>query len=349
MIAPTARGLGALVVFVALAAVALGCGWTSLTPLLVALGVLLLTAPIVTWSRARRAAGHVEVAASPQPAAVPVGGTAELVLRPVGAADHDTGRGGLAVDRPDGRWRRARSLPPPGWAGPRRRTVLAPAGRAVAALGDRFTAPTDRRGILVLAPLRVWVHDPLALFGAPVATTGPAVVVVHPVPHPPPEPVAHRAMEGGGELTGLRPYIPGDRLHRIHWPALALYDQLLVRHFDAEAGRRLVVDDRAGVHRPAGFEDVLSAVLALVDRAAADGTPVEVTTLSGRRLPTDPAAVLLALAGLAPVRQSVGIQAPGIPAAGTEVLGDGVLVTSATGADRLPSGLCPPTRLLVAG
>ena len=91
--------------------------------------------------------------------------------------------------------------------------------------------------------------------------------------------------DGTGELSGLRPYRPGDRLHRLHWPSLALYDRLLVRCFDPEpAGPavRLVIDDRAGVHRPADFEATLAAALALVDRSVEAGTPATLATLSGR-------------------------------------------------------------------
>ena len=98
--------------------------------------------------------------------------------------------------------------------------------------------PTSRRGMFILAPRRAWVHDPLGLFAVAVAATSSVVVVVHPVrasgvtlpfsagtrtgaaPSSVPD-VCPTDSGVGGELADLRPYVPGDRLHLLHWPAFA--------------------------------------------------------------------------------------------------------------------------------
>jgi uncharacterized protein (DUF58 family) len=97
---------------------------------------------------------------------------------------------------------------------------------------------------------------------------------------------------GLGELEGIRPYVPGDRLSLLYWPSKARYGAWFVRQFGGEEATAvaLVLDDRAGVHRRADFERLVSAVLWVVDGALADGTPVLLCTLSGGTValaPTD--------------------------------------------------------------
>ena len=160
-----------------------------------------------------------------------------------------------------------------------------------------------------LAPRRVWAHDPLGLFGVAVAASPAVVVVVHPrrasgvalpfsAPTRGPTPARPSAAAPvlptdtgvGGELADLRPYVPGDRLHLLHWPAFARYGTLLVRRFDPEVGGvvRIVVDDRAGVHRRGAFEEALSTTLAIVEDAADLGIALELATLSGWRATVAP-------------------------------------------------------------
>jgi len=356
-VAATTRGFGLLAAFVAVA-VAAGVGdWFGLVPILVAIGTTILVAPVVAMHRARRA-GTVRVSLEPDRPVAPVGADVAVAVRVAGAAPGVP----VGIHR---RWRRARRpvahFPAAG------RVLLAPGIGSVVPLPPsgpaRWPVPTDRRGIVVLPPSRVWVHDPLGLFGAVVGQAGPATVVVHPVPGPapalPPPPPAWshppapqvsavtapaRTADGTGDLAGLRTYVPGDRLHRLHWPSLALYDALLVRHFDPETPAtaiRLVVDDRTGVHRPAAFDAVLSAALALADEAADGHVPAELATLSGLIVTVGPGdggrmAARSFLAPLFPVHP-----APGRPPT------DGVILTTPTGATRLPPALA--TRAVVIG
>jgi uncharacterized protein (DUF58 family) len=231
-----------------------------------------------------------------------------------------------------------------------------------------FVVPTMRRGMFAVDPLRLWAHDSWGLFGAVVAVVPSAVVVVHPrrasgvqVPLSADAGItaAHMAAatarptdtEVGGEFADLRPYVPGDRLHLLHWPAFARYGTLLVRRFDPEAGGavRIVVDDRVGVHRRDAFEETLSATLAIVIDAADLGIAIELATLSGWHATVAPtpdgvAGVLPLLATLQPRRQLPGAQ---FPDWFDSESGSPTIVTTDTGERRLPSSLDRSAKVVV--
>ena len=270
-----------------------------------------------------------------------------------------TGAGGtVAPDRSTARrWRRLLApstvdLVPVG--------PLGPGGSSSAG----FAVPTGRRHVLVLGPRRVWVHDALGLAGVAVAETPGVPVVVHPRPASgialpfgagPGRSVAAEAgsasnptdNEVGGELADLRPYVPGDRLHLLHWPAFARYGALLVRRFEPEAGAvvRIVVDDRAGVHRRAAFEQSLSAALAIVELAGERGVTIELATLSGwsatiAPTPLGVTPILPMLSTMQPTRT----RAPGPVRARLDAeSAASTIVTTATGESSLPAAYrrCP--------
>jgi uncharacterized protein (DUF58 family) len=142
---------------------------------------------------------------------------------------------------------------------------------------------------------------------------------------------------GLGDLEGIRPYVSGDRLSLLHWPAKARYGTWFVRHFGIEGttAMPIVLDDRSGVHRRAEFERLVSTALWILDEAMEGHHEVLLLTLSGRRHllePTDRgrAEARLLLAEIQPVR--VGSAARLIP-----VPTDAVVLTTHTGADRLTS------------
>jgi hypothetical protein len=389
----TARGVGTLAAFVALVAVAITTDSRGPIPLLLALGTVLLAAPLVAWFRGWRVlldpAPHLLARAVP--AGLPVGDEASLELEvvvpggrhlpPLRADDPApawrAGAGSALGTAPAG-GRRARRLA--GWIGrslaPGPAALLAlpardPSAGAAARYATRVPLDTGRRGFLRVPALRLWVHDPLGLFGVPVAASSPVVAMIHPgpaavaaAPWPPASasgtagapsaPLPVGAPEGSGEFNDLRPYVPGDRLHLLDWPALARYGRLLVRRFDPEGdvAVTVVLDDRAGVHHPEGFEALLSSALGIALEAAAAGRTVEVRTLTGLSLPpthgaSTPGALLGFLTALAPRRadpHGAGGRAPGglVDPAGT------VVVTTETGARRLPAAWRRPGRLVVA-
>jgi uncharacterized protein (DUF58 family) len=231
-----------------------------------------------------------------------------------------------------------------------------------------FAVPTMHRGMFTLTPLRAWAHDAWGLFGFAVAIVPDVVVVVHPrqapdVPVPFTAaigvPAAHAVTvparpsdsEVGGEFADLRPYVPGDRLHLLHWPAYARYGTLLVRRFDPEVGGavRIVVDDRAGVHRRRSFEEALSTTLAIVAAAADLGVPVELATLSGWRATVAPTPE--GMAGVLPLLSTMQPRRAGVSGQIADWIDSGsglpTIVTTVTGEARLPSVLGQCTKVVV--
>ena len=216
--------------------------------------------------------------------------------------------------------------------------------------------PTRRRGVFTVGPLRLWVHDPFGLRAVTVAVAKPVTLVVHPPA------VAGSALETvrpgalgstqfgdgpagvhtddpGGEWNGLRPYVPGDRLHLLSWQAEARLGALLVHDFrpDSEVAVTIVFDDRAGVHRRPAFEKALGAVFGLVLDAEGLGHDYDVSTLSGRRArgsttPDGLVALWTFLAETQPVRSRDhgGTSAFEIPT-------DALVVTTPTAVPSLPS------------
>jgi uncharacterized protein (DUF58 family) len=168
----------------------------------------------------------------------------------------------------------------------------------------RIPVPTAMRGVVTLHPVGVWCEDPFRLFALRAAIGPSAHMIVCPVPDltqatqlPAQTVVAGRPSDArpgaspspsvaGDDLSSLRPYVPGDRLTRLHWPALARTGDLLVRDFTApEAGRlALLVDLRPAAHGATSFEAAIGRVAALGARALADGVAVELFTSAGERL-----------------------------------------------------------------
>ncbi len=343
---PTWRGVWVAVLALVLVAVVVATGDEALWLVLVVVALPWLVAPVVVLRRARRTEG-AEVHLIVAPPLVPVGGRSDLLVQLV----HPAGT----------------ELPPLGLERPSEQgTRLAPDATRLLRW-DRVGSdpheslavalPTRRRGVFTIGPLRLWVHDPFALFGLTVATARPVVLVVHPAAvfgRTPPAvrpgtsgsaqfsdgPAGVRTDDPGGEWSGLRPYEPGDRLHLLSWQAEARSGALLVHDFrpDSEEVLAIVFDDRAGVHRRDAFEKGLGVLYGLT-AAAGRGTDYDVSTLSGRRVrgsttPDGLAALLTFLAEIGPTRSSRGGVSPAPPpAAGA------LVITTPTAAGSLPPSL----------
>jgi hypothetical protein len=308
---PTGRGLAALVVLVALGVAEGVTGGSGLLPFVVLVGLPLVAGPVLVAVRSRRAAA-AQVRAMVSPPLAAVGGPSELIVQL--ANEGATTLPPVSLDAPADHWAvddHSRVAPSRATALTRRREqLLAPdPGRLIrwsplAGDGSSTAAlrlPTSRRGVFVIGPLRAWVHDPFGLFGTAVALAPAVTLVVHPPPSaaaPSVPAVPHRRTafgggtgdtdqdDPGGELSGLRPYVAGDRLHLLSWPVEARYGTLMVQQFRPEGQARigLVLDDRAGVHRRAAFEHALSMIHGLAAAAADRALDVEITTLSGRHV-----------------------------------------------------------------
>jgi len=254
------------------------------------------------------------------------------------------------------------------------RVVRLPDLRAGASVTLRVPAPTAARGLLTLSQVGLWCEDPLRLFSRRATTAPPAHVVVYPVPAAPSRHSQADAAAGrhgradrarraslpdrhagapstaatlsGDELSGLRPYVPGDRLTRLHWQTLARSGDLVVREFvDAETDAlALLVDLRPTSHSGDSIEHAVSRAAGLGVAALARGQAVELCTSTGDRVSITPGTaghgtLLRALAMLGPANPppSVAMRYGDRPGAGavwaTGRLDTGtvVLVTTAAG------------------
>lgn len=168
---------------------------------------------------------------------------------------------------------------------------LRPGADATAA----YRLPTERRGRFEIGPLEVTVSDPFGI-AARTRTVGPAT---HATVLPHLEPISARVSGGGrddqagpprselagqgDEFAGLRPYVRGDDLRRVHWRSSARSTDLLVRQDQPPAAGRLTVlaDVRARSAGPAAQEHVVSAAASVLAAASKRGDAIRLLTSSG--------------------------------------------------------------------
>jgi uncharacterized protein (DUF58 family) len=327
---PTVRGraLAGAVVVLAVTGAAVGVEEFVLLAL-AGVALLALGALSVRW-RARQARRALRLALSVPVPEASVGDVvrAQLVLSACGSAVPP-----LRVDDPAGCWsvshpglggrpEGAAALPPPA-SGAGSRPLALPGVRVGAHVTLALDVPTAERGVVTITGPAVRCEDPFGLFTLAVGEGPAGRLLVCPLPavggvgpagrsRAPGArpgafaPVASPVRQAGDELDSLRPYVPGDRLTRLHWQALARTGDLVVREFTAgDTGRLAVlVDVRPGVD-PALLEAAISAAAGLGVRALAAGTAVELCTSAGERLAVAPGtagqrALLRALAMVGP-------------------------------------------------
>lgn len=365
-IRPTLRGLVLLGLFAVLLMAAVVVDIPSLVPIVVGIGVPLVAGPVICHSRRTRIGGRLSVHLHAEPAMVAVSQSAEVVVTvavaegPLPPILCDAARWvRLRADPVHGRALTTLSIGAPetasGWLPPARSALVEMVPRTPRAASARLAVPTDRRGVLTLRPLRWWIHDPFSLYACAGAPTRCPVLVVYPAPMAValPEPSSTDVVPGGrstgrssrrplgdvGELAGLRPYRPGDRLRSIHWPSRSGPGPLLVRDFapEDEPVVRIVLDDRTGVHRRRAYDAALSLAHGLLAEAASAGWSAELSTLSGRRATVDPspegaAQLLPLLALLNPIPRLEGVELLALDAPFT-------VVTTTTAQTTLPERL----------
>jgi uncharacterized protein (DUF58 family) len=344
------------------------------------LGALLLSGLIQSAYRAGVARTNWRVGITLASTETEVGGPLEMAVTLAAA-----GRGGVTPVRfedPEQLWERVGRTTPPERARPRRpspsHAVRVPPVPSGATAELRFAVPTVRRGVFVLPELRLWCFDSIGLIAQRVAVGPRATVVVHPVPagvevrdevlrgdsgsedtpHLPAYSVPKR--DSFGDFSGIRDYVPGDRLRLLWWPALARNGDLMVRDFEDSGPHRVhVVADVRALIGDSGCESVLATVAGVGLAVLARGSVVELSTTAGERIaigpgPLGPGALLRAIAGVEsagevaprrrwPGRWSGRRRAIGSPG-GSErdfhlVAGTPVVVTTAAGARALPGSL----------
>lgn len=194
-----------------------------------------------------------------------------------------------------------------------------------------YRLPHLRRGQLRVGPLTTELCDPFGLARRRIPGVAEQVITVLPAIDPAPtlpagggrhEPLAglsrrSAAAAGVEDLVTLRPYVVGDDLRRVHWPATAHADELQVRRDEERWQGHLAVllDTRDQALGADDFERAVSAAAGIVDAVAASGDRVRLATTTG----SDSGMVDAARAGhqlledLALVHQSR--EAPALPVA----------------------------------
>ncbi|MFD4674058.1 DUF58 domain-containing protein [Lentzea sp. NPDC058450] len=177
-----------------------------------------------------------------------------------------------------------------------------------------YTIPTARRGVFDVGPLTLRRKGLAGL--AQARTVLGEVVQVRVVPRVLPVRglpsgarrgqvgADERVERGGTDLVGLREYVPGDDLRRLHWATSARTGTLMIRE-DADPARPhlavLLDDSEASYEDPQRFEEAVEVAASLVTSALEQGHPVRLLTSSGSadlEEQQDSAPILSALADL---------------------------------------------------
>lgn len=157
-----------------------------------------------------------------------------------------------------------------------------------------YRIPTARRGVLRIGPLQLRRKGLAGL--ADSRTVAGEVVSVRVVPRVLPVrglPTGvrrghvgadERVERGGTDLVGLREYVPGDDLRRLHWATSARTGTLMVRE-DADPARphlAVILDDRSSSYPdPDAFEDAVELAASLLTAAMTATHPVRLLATSG--------------------------------------------------------------------
>ena len=163
-----------------------------------------------------------------------------------------------------------------------------------------YRLPTTRRGVLELGPIRIDDVDALGLARRRHRVETSVRLIVHPPIEPVPpirvrvgdDPLLGKELKqslglSDEEFDGLRDYVPGDDLRKIHWPSSARANGLQVRQFrPPRQGRLLVVID---TRPPSGDPDALDATTSIAGSIAAAvlaaGDTTRIETTDGRMTP----------------------------------------------------------------
>lgn len=204
--------------------------------------------------------------------------------------------------------------------------------------------PTPHRGVVQFGPLELDASDPLQVWKRTSSRSLDTMLIVRPRVHPLPglfdgggvrvgagRPTA--ALRGGPDaevdLVGLRPYVPGDDVRRIHWRTSARRNEPHVVQVEPPVGPAsvvVVVDARSGFCDPERFELVVETAASICAAANAAGRLVRIVTTAGAdtRFSATPTGLSDALDALARIRQghtpALGSVLAGLDAPDTHVV-----------------------------
>ena len=158
-----------------------------------------------------------------------------------------------------------------------------------------YRLPTAKRGVIGIGPLIVDGADPLGFARRRLLTLGTTELVVYPSIErvaAPPRPTAAELATAihstaldhvGDEFHALRPYQVGDDLRRVHWPATARHDQLMIRQHDDTRETRTValLDTRHASTTAEIFERMVSAAASVLAASHERGDELALITTDG--------------------------------------------------------------------
>jgi uncharacterized protein (DUF58 family) len=325
IVTPTTRGVIALCVIPVSAVAGALLGAEELVLVAIGLVTVLASGLVQSAYRANRARNNWRIAVGLSTSDAEVG--SELPMTVTLAAAGQGGATPVWLEEPQRCWRRVHHRPPgPLEQRPDRRIPNPSTALRIAHLesGDtleiHFVAPTDRRGVFSLQGMRLWCFDTFGLVARRVAVGPSATITVYPVPlgvalgddllrgergtedSQPTTRLAHLRRESSGDFSGLRQYVPGDRLRLLYWPALARSGELLVRDFEDPGPLRVhVVADVRPVIGESGCESVFATLAGVGLQALAQDSVVELATTAGEQVavgpgPHGPLALLRAIA-----------------------------------------------------
>ncbi|WP_395105153.1 DUF58 domain-containing protein [Actinomadura sp. SCN-SB] len=157
--------------------------------------------------------------------------------------------------------------------------------------GYEFRA--GRRGVFDIGPLEAGRVDALGLASSVRRHGETTRVLVHPPVHPmravpngavvDPDGRRDAADSGGLTFHGLREYVPGDDLRRVHWRSSARQGRLMTReHVDTSRPRIVVLVDRR-VTGLGELDEVAAAAASVLVASCRAGLGVELQLIGGRR------------------------------------------------------------------
>ena len=159
-----------------------------------------------------------------------------------------------------------------------------------------YRLPTERRGVVEVGPLELTVTDPFGLARTRLTAAGRSRLTVYPVVHrvaalphrggaDPHAGAQHPNALGrsGEDFYALRPYVVGDDLRRVHWPATARHDQLMMRQEELPWQSRLtlLLDNRADICTEASLDLAVTIVASLLQASYRRGDLARVIAADG--------------------------------------------------------------------
>ena len=177
---------------------------------------------------------------------------------------------------------------------------LAPVAGNGGRVHGAYRLPTTRRGVLELGPIQIEDTDGLGLARRRHHIQTQVRLIVHPPIEPMPlarvpagdDPLVGEDLRqslglSDEEFDGLREYVPGDDLRKIHWPSSARLGELQVRQFRPPRHGRLsvIIDTRPPGDTASAIDATASIAGSIAAAVLESGDATRIETTDGRSTP----------------------------------------------------------------